>query len=100
MEYILLGALFGLVAYLLLIHVENRKAIDLLTDAHNANHESIRILRMNLRAMHDAGPIGCAVCGANCFVHIDDEWVCKSCRQPAPDAFVAQLDMPDERTLN
>ena len=101
MESILLGALFGLVvAYLFLTVHEQRKAIDVLTDAHNANCESIRILRMNLIAMREAGPIGCEVCGANHFVHIEDEWLCKECRQPAPADFVAQLKAPESRTTH
>lgn len=100
MEYILFVWCVGWIAYLLLTVHKHRKAIDGLTDAHNANCESIRILRRNLMAIHDMGPVTCKICGGNLFVCIEDDWLCKSCRQPAPEAFAAQLDRPEERTLN
>lgn len=60
---------------------------------------NIRHLDNSIRAIHEAGPIGCKVCGANHFVQIEDEWLCKECRQPAPEELVHQLS-PESRTIN
>jgi len=57
-------------------------------------------LEDKIKALYDAGPIGCKVCGANLFVQIEDEWLCKECRQPAPVEFVVQIKVPESRTLN
>ena len=62
--------------------------------------DRILLLEVNLKLMHDMGPATCKTCGGNLFVHVDDEWLCKSCREPAPLAFSGRLDNPEERTLN
>jgi len=61
-------------------------------------------LMAQVRRLREACPYTCKGCGGTFFVlnpDEEDEWVCKSCRQPAPSCVSSELDeFNNPRTIN
>ena len=96
---LILLMLIVLIMHLYSVIGKHRKAIDILTDAHNGTFDECRSLRTSIRRLIEAGPTTCETCGGNLFVCPEDEWLCKSCRQPAPESFASKLDDPHESRM-
>ena len=99
MVWILIASLAAICIVFAWLHLRTSKDFSVMSYVVCQLEREVFRLHINLKAIHDAGPVGCKVCGSHRFVEDDEVWVCKECRHPAPESFVDQIS-PEERTIN